>query len=457
MLTLKMRTAGLVLVAVPLSLSSGFAQRSLSSVKNVTGWVAPIYWQAAQAHTKGSARIAKAEDATPNASTASVSSSGSVAVFVAATPCRLVDTRSGGGFSGAFGPPMMMTGQARTFRVPQSACGIPAASAYSLNIAVVPAAGATVGYVKAWPSGEAEPNTAVLTDTVAGSIVSSAAVVGAGTDGSIQVLAKTATDLVIDINGYYLTPAAAQANGLSVSGLQGPQGIRGPQGIQGPVGPRGPQGYTGAQGLQGLQGPPVSFKGAWSNATTYAVGDAVSFTPSGGVASSYIALTDNNISFQPDTDAGVHWALLAQAGEAGASSFAHFFALMPPDNAATVAPGEDVSFPQTGPTSASDITRTGPSTFNLSAVGTYHVQFQVSVTEPGQLILTLNGSDLDYTVVGRATGTNQITGTALVTTIAANSILTIRNPAGNGTALTITPLAGGTRPVAASVVITRLR
>ena len=32
-------------------------------------------------------------------------------------------------------------------------------------------------------------------------------------------------------------------------------------------------------------------------------------------------------------------------------AFADFFALMPPDNAATVAPGTDVSFPQDGPTS----------------------------------------------------------------------------------------------------------
>lgn len=137
--------------------------------------------------------------------------------------------------------------------------------------------------------------------------------------------------------------------------------------------------------------------------------------------------------------------------------FADFFALMPPDNAATVAPGTDVSFPQDGPTSAGDITRVSPSSFNLSAIGTYQVMFQVSVTEAGQLILTLNGADLAYTVVGRATGTSQIVGVALVTTTVVDSILTVRNPAGNPTALTITPLAGGTRPSSAHLVITRLR
>jgi hypothetical protein len=129
---------------------------------------------------------------------------------------------------------------------------------------------------------------------------------------------------------------------------------------------------------------------------------------------------------------------------------------MPPDNAATVAPGTNVSFPQDGPTSGTVITRTSPSTFNLSAIGTYQVLFQVSVDEAGQLILTLNSVDLAYTVVGRATGTSQIVGMALVTTTATNSILTVQNPSGNATALTITPLAGGTRAVSAHLVITQI-
>ena len=74
----------------------------------------------------------------------------------------------------------------------------------------------------------------------------------------------------------------------------------------------------------------------------------------------------------------------------------------------------------------------------------------------GQLILTLNGEDLAYTVVGRATGTSQIVGMAIVTTTTINSILTVRNPAGNAAALTITPLAGGTRPVSAHLVIIQI-
>ena len=178
------------------------------------------------------------------------------------------------------------------------------------------------------------------------------------------------------------------------AGPQGPVGPRGPVGATGPIGPRGPQGDVGAQGPQGLPG--------------------------------------------------------------GVLSYADFYALMPPDNAATVAPGTDVSFPQNGPIANTNIGRLGPSSFYLGPVGAYQILFQVSVAEAGQLILTLNGQDLAYTVAGRATGTSQIVGMAVITTTAVNSVLTVRNPAGNAAALTITPLAGGTRPVSAHLVITQI-
>ena len=130
---------------------------------------------------------------------------------------------------------------------------------------------------------------------------------------------------------------------------------------------------------------------------------------------------------------------------------------MPPDNAAPVAPGTDVSFPQNGPNSGSDIARIGPDSFNLAQIGTYQVLFQVGVSEAGQLELTLNGTPLAYTVVGRATGTSQIVSIALLTTTTINSVLTVRNPAANSTAHTIIPLAGGTHPVSAHLVITQIQ
>jgi hypothetical protein len=114
-----------------------------------------------------------------------------------------------------------------------------------------------------------------------------------------------------------------------------------------------------------------------------------------------------------------------------------------------------VGFPEDGPQSGS-ITRTGTSTFSLNETGFYRVTFAVSVTEAGQLELTLNGTALTYTVVGRATGTSQIVGDSLVNIATAPAVLAVVNPSGESTALTITPSAGGAEPVSASLVIQKL-
>jgi hypothetical protein len=134
---------------------------------------------------------------------------------------------------------------------------------------------------------------------------------------------------------------------------------------------------------------------------------------------------------------------------------------MPGDNAATVAPDAPVQFPQDGPTSGT-IARSGalPGTFNLPAIGTYRVFFQVSVAEAGQLLINLTdtggSTNVAYSVVGRATGTSQIVGMSIVTTDEINTLLEIRNPVGNATALTLTPIAGGTHPVSASLLIEQI-
>lgn len=143
-------------------------------------------------------------------------------------------------------------------------------------------------------------------------------------------------------------------------------------------------------------------------------------------------------------------------GAPGILDFSDFFAMMPGDNAATVAAGTAVLFPQNGPTNGT-IVRLNSSQFLLPTIGTYLVQFQVSVTEAGQLMLSLNGAPIADSVVGRATGTSQIVGLSLVTTTTANSVIEVINPPGNSPALTITPVAGGTHPVSAHFVIVRIQ
>ena len=58
-------------------------------------------------------------------------------------------------------------------------------------------------------------------------------------------------------------------------------------------------------------------------------------------------------------------------------------------------------------------------------------------------------------VAGRTTGSSQIVGMAIAEASVINSILTVRNPEGTAAALTIPPLAGGTRPVSVHLVITQ--
>jgi hypothetical protein len=143
-------------------------------------------------------------------------------------------------------------------------------------------------------------------------------------------------------------------------------------------------------------------------------------------------------------------------GSNSALAYADFYALMPGDNSATIALGSDVEFPNDGPFLGTDIVRVSASSFVLKLIGTYQVLFQASINEAGQLVVSLNNLEIGYTNVGRATGTSQIVGICLVKTTSINSILTIRNPAGNSNALTITPLAGGNNIVSAHLVITRL-
>ena len=240
-----------------------------------------------------------------------------------------------------------------------------------------------------------------------------------------------------------------------VPGIRGPVGPRGPEGVAGPVGPQGPVGETGPVGPQGPAGEagPVGPQGPIGETGPVGpqgpIGETGPVGPQGPVGETGPA--------GPQGPIGETGPVGPQGPAGGVLSYADFYALMPPNNAATVAPGTDVSFPQDGPNSGTGITRSGPDAFNLAEIGTYQVFFQVSVTEAGQLILTLNGADLAYTVVGRATGVSQIVGMAIVETTVTDSVLTVRNPEGTAAALTITPLAGGTRPVSAHLVITHIQ
>ena len=240
------------------------------------------------------------------------------------------------------------------------------------------------------------------------------------------------------------------------TGPTGPMGPTGPAGgPTGPMGPTGPAGEAGPTGLTGATGPmgpmgPMGPTGPIGAAPSLTIGTVTTGEP-GSEATATITGTSPNFVLNLTIPQG------PTGPTTGILNYADFFALMPGDNAATVAPGADVDFPQDGSNSGTTITRLSVNSFNLGEIGTYQILFQVSVTEAGQLELTLNGAPIESTVVGRATGTDQIIGVSLVTTTAANSVVTVRNPADNAAALTITPSAGGTEPVSAHLVIMQIQ
>jgi hypothetical protein len=124
-------------------------------------------------------------------------------VFYPLTPCRVMDTRLP---IGPLGGPMLTGGASQTVPMLSSSCGLPAtAAAYSLNMTVVPPD--TLNYLTTWPSGAAQPLVSTLNDPT-GTVVANAAIVPAGTGGSIDVFVTQQTHLIIDVNGYFAPPGA---------------------------------------------------------------------------------------------------------------------------------------------------------------------------------------------------------------------------------------------------------
>lgn len=177
----------------------------------------------------------------------------------------------------------------------------------------------------------------------------------------------------------------------------------GAQGIAGAAGPEGAPGLAGAAALQGIQG--------------------VSGIP----------------------------------GAPGLLDFSDFYTLA--GSITSIAGGTPFPFLANGSTNGV-ITRLGPDTFQLPAIGTYLVQFQASLTPASgtinQMQLQLNGTPIVDSLV-QANATIQLVGMSYVTTTSPNSILSVINP--TAIAETLTPNAGaaGTNAVSAHLLIIRIQ
>lgn len=189
-----------LLAVFPVLLSAQFArQHDTVALKH---WSAPLFWQPA---------FEPAVASSPNATALPMNAN--PLVFVAMPPCRVVDTRTTGqGFTGAFGPPFLAGGASRTVPILSSPnCALPViAQAYSLDITVVPPA--RLAYVTVFPTGQPSPVAAVAVESPQGALASSVGIVPAGTNGSIDIYASDATDVVVDVNGYYAAITDAARN-----------------------------------------------------------------------------------------------------------------------------------------------------------------------------------------------------------------------------------------------------
>ena len=228
-------------------------------------------------------------------------------------------------------------------------------------------------------------------------------------------------------------------------GPMGPQGVQGYQGPQGPIGPTGPQGIPGPDGAVGPTGP-QGVPGAAG--ATGAVGPTGPQGPQ-GVAGATGAVGPTG----PQGATGATGAVGPTGPAGGISEYASFYALAPNDNPTAIAQNTAVEFPNTT-ASTTGITRLTNSTFNLADTGTYLVMFKVNTNTAGQLGIAVNGAVQPNATFGNAADDGIIEGKTIITTTAANTVLSIVNPI--ATAVTVTPSAGGTEATVSDFTIIKL-
>ena len=123
-------------------------------------------------------------------------------------PCRAVDTRHGGG--------VIATGSTRTFSITgtnlsaqggsATGCAVPTyAGAALLNVNVTGTTGA--GYVSVFPAAP-KPATSTVNFTGKGQTIANGATIALSPTGSVEVYAARGTQVIIDVTGYTVQPAA---------------------------------------------------------------------------------------------------------------------------------------------------------------------------------------------------------------------------------------------------------
>jgi trimeric autotransporter adhesin len=121
--------------------------------------------------------------------------------FYPVNPCRVLDSRLPGG-----GGTLAMNTTRAVIVANAGGCGIPAnATAYATNVTVVPRQ--PLGFLTLWTGGSGTPRPTVSTlNALTGTVTANLAIVPAGTAGDINAFVTDATDLIVDVTGYFGPP-----------------------------------------------------------------------------------------------------------------------------------------------------------------------------------------------------------------------------------------------------------
>jgi hypothetical protein len=189
-----------LLVLLPLALPAQPLHERTAAPPN--NWPAPLHLQRSKLQTQQRALTPQFQ--LPGGIT------NDVLVFVPIAPCRLADTRPSQPYP-ALGTTPLASNTPRTLPI-AGACKIPTggiAEAYSLDVTVVPVSPTAGGYLLVYPNPQLPvPVNAVasLTWNPDATYQSNAVLTASSSDGSVNVVVNSATDVVVDINGYYAVP-----------------------------------------------------------------------------------------------------------------------------------------------------------------------------------------------------------------------------------------------------------
>ena len=140
--------------------------------------------------------------------------------FVPVTPCRVVDTRLTGSQYGQFGGGALTATSSRDWDIRNSntvgcaSAPVPASAnvlAYSLNVTVVPR-GVPLQFLTLYPTGASSRPLVSTLNSVDGRVKANAAIVPVlGGNSSVSAYVTDATDVIMDINGYFVPEASSAA------------------------------------------------------------------------------------------------------------------------------------------------------------------------------------------------------------------------------------------------------